>query len=153
WNWKRGYTQGLKEGLRTGRDAWNHDDKLLATLWTIAGVGQAGLHILLLEPTVVPMLAGYGVAGPVALPTLGYPSVGALFLGGMTASGLTYAGGTALTGAVAVGGTAATLVAGGGGIIRTGVTAGLGVTATAATAVGGTALTVGLAGVNAVRTI
>lgn len=153
WNWKKGWTEGVKEGSKTAANAWENDDKLMATLWVMSGVGRGALHILLLEPTIVPVLATYGVAGTATLATLGYPSVGAMYVGGTLAAGATYAAGTAATGLVAVGGTAGTVIAGGAGVVRTGLTAGAGVVATTATALGGAALTVGAAGINTVRTV
>lgn len=153
WNWRKGWTEGLKEGTETAANAWEHDDKLMATLWVMSGVGRGALHILLLEPTVVPVLATYGIAGTATLATLGYPSVGALYVGGTLAAGATYAGGTVATGLVAATGTAGTLLAGAGGGVRTAATIGTGVVATVGTAAGGTAYTVGAAGVNTVRTV
>ena len=151
WNWKKGWTQGVKEGHETAAQAWKNEDRLMATLWEIQGIGKGALHVLLLEPTLVPLIAAYGVSGTAALATLGYPSVGAMYGFGAVGAGLTFAGGAVGTAAFAAGGTIASGVAGGLGTVRTIGTAGIGIAATGATFAGGIALTAGITGYDATR--
>ncbi len=151
WNWKKGYTHGVKEGFQEARKSWKFNDGLIGTVWAIAGIGKFTLHVLLLEPTVAPFIFAYGVAATPALALTGYPSVGALYgLGGVMA-GATYATGGVLTGTTAVGGTAASVAAGGLGVVRTAATVGVGIPATALTGVGMGAATVGVGAFHGLR--
>jgi hypothetical protein len=153
WNWKRGWDQGVKEGFKTAGEAYRNQDTLLGTLWAVYGIGKGVVHVLLLEPLVVPFIAAYGVAGTTVLGTLGYPSVGAIYGLGTAASGLTYLGGSAVTAALATTGTLLTIGAGGAGIIRTAGTAAVGTGVTAAVGAGAATYTTVAAGINGIRTV
>lgn len=151
WNWRRGWTQGVVEGVKTGGEAWNHTDQFLGTVWAIKGIGAGVVHVLLLEPAVVPFIATYGVAGTVAMNAVGFPSVGLVYGAGLAGTGLAYATGAAVTGVIGVTGGVAGVIAGGTGVARTLGTGVLGGVATVGTAVGGATYTATAAGIHAAR--
>ena len=152
-NWRKGYTEGVKEGFKTAANAFSNRDYLMGTIWSVAGIGKGLLHVVVLEPTVVPLIATYGVAGTTALTTLGYPSVGLSYGLGTTASGITFAGGGLATGSVALGGTIATLGTGVGTLTGTVGVGSAGIVSTAAVGSYGLAATTTSLGYNSARVI
>lgn len=153
WNKERGWDKGIKGGYQTGANAWNHGDKLMGTIWTITGAAKGVFHLVLLEPITLPFTLGYAGAGTLIVPSVGYPTVGAIYAGGALASGLTFVAGSAATGAIAVGGTALTVGAGAAGVVRGVGTAAVGTVATTGAGALGLAGTTAKAGIDLVRTV
>ncbi|MEW5854467.1 MAG: hypothetical protein AB2A00_37170 [Myxococcota bacterium] len=144
WNTQMGWNRGAQAGLQSASQAWENDDQVMAPLWVASGAGRLALHLGVLLPTILPLLACTGWGAALALPALGYPAVALLYSSGLAGAAGAYALGTAVTGLVTVGGMTLGVLSAGAGLLRVAATATIGIVATTATAAGLAAL-VGLA--------